>query len=189
MTGRRDELYSETRRILIRAHRGGETITAPASAITDVTVTGSGTFFVQLEVRDGVDVATCTTTVAATDIAPPLEVSAQVVSVPLRVTKIVAAQEIHVSFEDRGAPDELVSLYAGTIRPATTFAEDHAPVACKTAGLPVGAGVAELLAAWDPGTSRYYLVSASNGAGESPRGFRSDATEHPALPTDCGALP
>jgi hypothetical protein len=245
-------------------------ITSPTSAITDVTVTGASTFVVSLEVRDGVDIATCSTTVSAgdasppvlacaptisatpmqpgaasvtvtaaatddcdpvvvitndrtaggadasdvypcgdtvvtfeardaaghvvscattvtvADVAPPLEVSAPAAS-PLRVSKDVAA--VHVSFEDRGAPNELVTLYAGTIRPATTFAYDHAPVACKVAGAPVGAGIAELLAPLAPGTSHYYLVSASNCAGESPRGFRSDAIEHPALPTDCGALP
>jgi hypothetical protein len=245
-------------------------IISPTSAVTDVTVTAAGTFVVSLEVRDGADVASCSTTVTAgdlnapvlactpaisalptepgaasvtvtaaatddcdlvvaitndrtaggadasdvypcgdtvvtfeardaaghvsscattvtvADIAPPLEVSAPAAS-PLRVSKDAAG--IHVSFEDRGAPNELVSLYAGTIRPATTFAYDHAPVACKTAGIPVGAGIAESIAPLDAGRSHYYLVSASNCAGESPRGFRSDAVEHPALPTDCGALP
>ncbi len=131
------------------------------------------------------NVASCGTTVTVADPAPPLEVSAPA-SPPLRVNRDAAG--IHVSFEDRGA-NELFNLYAGTIQPATTFAYDHAPVACKVAGAPVGAGVAELLAPLDPGASHYYLMSASNCAGESPRGFRWDGVEHPALGTDCGSLP
>jgi len=245
-------------------------IVSPASAVTDVTVTGAGAFVVQLEVRDGVDVEICTTTVSAgdadapvlncdatlsaipdapgeasvvvtasaaddcdpavlvtndrtaagadasdvypcgdtvvtfeardaaghvvscvttvtvADVGPPAEISASAAT-PLRVAKDGAG--IHVSFEDRGAPNELVSLYAGTIRPASSFVYDHAPVACKTTALPVGPGIAELLVPLEPSSSRYYLVSASNCGGESPRGFRWDGVEHSSLPTDCGPLP
>jgi hypothetical protein len=131
--------------------------------------------------------ASCTTLVTVGDVAPPAEVSATGAGVPLRVTKNTAAQEIHVAFEDHGAANELVSLYAGTI--ARPFAYDHAPVDCKVPGTPVGPGVVERIAPWDAGTNHYYLVSASNCAGEGTRGFRSDLVERPSRPTDCGALP
>jgi len=161
-------------------------IASPSSAITDATVSGVGSFVVQLEVSDGVDVETCSTTVSAGGGSAPVEVSAPGAA-PLRVTR--DAMELRVSFEDRGAPDELVSLYAGTILPAASFVFDHAPVTCKVAGTPVGPGIAELLAPLEPGVSRYYLVSASNCDGESPRGARSDGTPHPDLASDCGPLP
>jgi hypothetical protein len=133
-------------------------------------------------------VATCATTVAIADIAPPLEVSAAAASVPLRVTKEAAVSRIYVSFEDRGAPGELFNLYAGTILPTGLVAYDHAPVACKVIAWPTTPGVLELSAPLDAG-SHYYLVSASNCAGESTRGFRSDGVERPSFPTDCGSIP
>jgi hypothetical protein len=146
-----------------------------------------GVTIVTFEARDAAGhVGSCATTVTVADVAPPAEVSGPAAGAPLRVSRDAAS--VHVSFEDRAAP-ELLNLYAGTIRPAASFAYDHAPLACRVIASPAGAGLVELLAPLEPGASRYYLVSASNCAGESPRGARSDGTPHPDLAGDCGALP
>jgi hypothetical protein len=167
----------------------GVSIASPGSPITDVTITMSGVYTLTLAIDDGADMTSCSTTVSVGQRAAPLEVSASSARVQLRVTKDEAAAVLHVSFEDRGAPGELFGLYAGTIPSIGCITYDHAPLSCAAVATPLGPGAGEILAPFDAGTSHYYLVTASDCAHESTLGFRSDAIERPAFPTECGPLP
>jgi hypothetical protein len=171
-----------------RAVSAGVTIADPGAVVTNVDLSGRGPWAVRLTVTNGSEVVSCIALVEGRGgVVIPAGVSDDGVAPWLRVEKVTDdPTRLRLTVEDRGVG---LGLYAGTIAATGIVAYDHQPIGCGLVATSIGPGVGELLALTDPGRGHYYLVSASNCAGEGTRGRRSDGAARPALPTDCGPWP
>jgi hypothetical protein len=144
--------------------------TAPAVAFNDAksatpaaTVTGLGTFPVNLEVDDGAHKTTCSTTVQVNgDPSTPPELD----RIAVQLLAVKQGADISFSWQDLGGAPMSYNIYEGTMR----VIDSHAPLACNVAGTQTPPSRRE--AAVTPGAgSRYYLISAANCAAEGPTGL------------------
>jgi hypothetical protein len=127
-----------------------------------VTVAGSGSFALVLEVSDGALTTPCSTTLSVpASGSPPGELSLP----PAPLWLVRRGADLVFSFEDLGTAPLAYNLYAGILRST----DSHLPLACGVSGAAVPPGRRETSRPFTAGNA-YYLVSASNCLGEGPTG-------------------